>query len=622
MKRIRSITILVRNHSTSLRSRRQSLAQGKRSATKCSGAQPWVRRALKFLARLSGRQNLDCGESLLSPAKAGSLIQSGAPSRVPLASPASPWAKLCRLIRRLAAAFDLNWPSFERRKHFVNLFGSLVIIGLFSLEAFARVGGGGSYGGGGGSGGSGGGGGGAGALVYMLVRFLLWLTIEHPVIGIPVDIIVIGLVIYWFARPSKQQSLNLTSSSLAGAPDPVATVAQQSFQREFNQLRRFDPNFSEIIFTDFCYALYGRAHEARGRGPRAVDELSPYLSESARASLLQLNPPNLKAVEGIIVGAMQVADIRGLDTPTVTITIEFDANYTEFTPRQGDPRGEMSYYVRERWVLERKRDVLSPTPEQATALHCPRCGAALQKDTTGACAFCGAKIESGEFQWYVRSVTTLHREAKGPLLTSDVQEVGTNYPTITQPNFPAVRTAFEQNDPSFSWADFQARARLIFNELQAAWSLLNWERARPHETDSIFQMHRYWIDAYQRQGLRNALDKCQITAMQPVKIKVDAFYNSITLRIFAEGYDYTIDKNGRVVAGSNKNLRRWSEYWTFIRNSKAKPGPARADLNCPNCGAPLKINATGICEFCGGKITSGEFDWVLSKIEQDESYAG
>ena len=110
--------------------------------------------------------------------------------------------------------------------------------------------------------------------------------------------------------------------------------------------------------------------------------------------------------------------------------------------------------------------------------------------------------------------------------------------------------------------------------------------------------------------------------MQPVKIKEDAFYNAITLRIFAQGYDYTVDQTGRVVSGSNNNLRRWSEYWTFIRNREAKPAHARADLNCPNCAAPLKVSATGICEFCGGKISSGEFDWVLSKIEQDESYAG
>jgi len=498
-------------------------------------------------------------------------------------------------------------------------FSVILSAALMAGEAFARVGGGQGYGGGG-SGGGGGGGDGVGALVYLLVRLLIWLTFEHPAIGIPIDIIVIVLVVLWFRR-SSQKSIRVASYDI-GTQDAVALAQQQQgFQRAFNQLRRFDPNFSEIIFTDFCYALYGRAHNARGKGPKALDELSPYLSESARASLKQ-NPPNLKAVEGIIVGAMQVVDVRGLETPTVKISIEFDANYTEFTPREGDPRGEMTYYVRERWELERKRDVLSPTPEQATALHCPRCGAPLQKDTVGACAFCQTKIESGEFQWYVRSIVTLNREAKGPLLTSNVPEIGTLNRTITQPNFPAVRAAFEQNNPSFTWADFQARARLIFTELQAAWSLLNWERARPHETDNIFQMHRYWIDAYQRQGLRNALDQCKITAMQPVKIKMDAFYSAITLRIFAEGYDYTVDKAGRVVAGSKKNLRQWSEYWTFVRYSKARPTAARADLNCPNCGAPLKVNATGICEFCGGKITSGEFDWVLSKIEQDESYAG
>jgi predicted lipid-binding transport protein (Tim44 family) len=494
---------------------------------------------------------------------------------------------------------------------------ALLFTALCAGEVFARVGGGQSYGGGGSGGG---GGGGIGTLIFLLIRFLLYLTIEHPVIGIPLDLIVIGVVIYWFARPSKS---TVTSTPIvSGGGAATAPARQDGFQREFNQLRRFDPNFSEIIFTDFCYALYARAHDARGQGAAALELLSPYLSEPARGSLRQLNPPNLKAVEGIIVGAMQVADVRDLTTPVVQISIEFEANYTEVVARDGAAPSQMSYYVRERWELERKRDVLSPSPEQATALHCPRCGAPLQKDTVGACAFCGTKIESGEFQWYVQSVTTLGREARGPLLTSDVPEIGTDYPTVLQPNFPAVHATFEQNNSSFSWADFQARAALIFNELQAAWSTLNWERARPHETDNIFQMHRYWIDAYKRQGLRNALDQCQITAMQPCKIKEDAFYNAITLRIFAEGYDYTVDGAGKVVAGSKSKLRRWSEYWTFVRNRNAKPAPARADLNCPNCGAPLKVNVTGICEFCGGKITSGEFDWVLSKIEQDESYAG
>jgi len=145
---------------------------------------------------------------------------------------------------------------------------ALIGIVLVATETFARVGGGQSYAGGGGSGGGGGG----GALIYLVIRLMLWLTIEHPVIGIPLDIIVIALVIYWFAKPAKR-SISIGTSAVAAAPDAVSTaVQQQNFQKAFNQLRRFDPNFSEIIFIDFCYALYGKAHEARGRGAKALDE--------------------------------------------------------------------------------------------------------------------------------------------------------------------------------------------------------------------------------------------------------------------------------------------------------------------------------------------------------------
>jgi Tim44-like domain len=493
---------------------------------------------------------------------------------------------------------------------------------LFPSAALARVGGGSSYSGGGGHGG--GGGSGDGGAIIGIVRLLFWLTVEYPAVGVPVDIVVVGFVVYRFARSGRTPSETYSSRQLETVTGAVVLGAMQSQNpaRAFAQLRKFDPNFSEIVFTDFCYALYGKAHDARGHGAATLDQFSPYLSEAARQSLLQRNPSGLKEVKGIIVGALQIESVNGLEKPVVHISLLFETNYTEVVDTGGGKVSEMTYYVRERWQLERKRDVLSPTPAQATALHCPKCGAPLQKDTVGACAFCGAKIESGEFQWYVRGIVLLGREAKGPLLTSDVPEVGTDLPSVVQPGFRDIRIAFEKNNPTFSWGEFQARARLIFDELQAAWSTLNWERARPHETDNLFQMHQYWIDAYRRQHLRNVLDQPRITAMQPVKLLEDAFYHAITLRIGAQGYDYTVTDSGKVVSGSKTSLRTWSEYWTFVRSRQAKPGPARADLNCPNCGAPLKINSAGICEFCGGKITSGEFDWVLSRIEQDESYAG
>ena len=67
--------------------------------------------------------------------------------------------------------------------------------------------------------------------------------------------------------------------------------------------------------------------------------------------------------------------------------------------------------------------------------------------------------------------------------------------------------------------------------------------------------------------------------------------------------------------------RAYTEYWTLIRGTHRR-GPTRTDLACSNCGAPLDVNMAGHCKYCSQKVTTGDFDWVLSRIEQDEVYAG
>ena len=34
--------------------------------------------------------------------------------------------------------------------------------------------------------------------------------------------------------------------------------------------------------------------------------------------------------------------------------------------------------------------------------------------------------------------------------------------------------------------------------------------------------------------------------------------------------------------------------------------------NCPNCGAPLEISSSGVCEYCGSVVTTGQYSWVLT----------
>ena len=476
---------------------------------------------------------------------------------------------------------------------------------LFAVEVLARVGGGESYSGGGssssGGGSSGGGGGGGGEFLWLIIRFLFWLTVEHPIIGIPVDIVVILAVVKWLRSRADMSAVQVATTR---APERAARM---------DALRRFDPNFSEITFADFCYSLYARAHTARGAGD--LDRYAPYLSAGARNALRSRNPKGLREVKGIVIGSFKVTALRGIDTATITATVACEANYTEVSDG-----GEQSWYVREQWTLERRRDILSPPPEKAKADHCPRCGAALATRTDGSCEYCGAKIESGAFQWFVRAISLTGREERGPLLTSNVPEQGTDTPTRYQHQFGERRKSFNESNPGFDWAAFDRRVREVAVELQNAWTARDWERVRPLETESLFQMHRYWIDAYIRQKLRNVVGDFRVLRVEPVKIDADAFYESITVRIWAEGRDHTIAEDGRVVSGLATEMRRWSEYWTFIRSRGATTGGTTARA-CPNCGAKVAVGATGVCEFCGGKLTTGEFDWILSRIEQDESYS-
>ena len=413
--------------------------------------------------------------------------------------------------------------------------------------------------------------------------------------GLVFIFLIVAIILIAIVISAQQSTSALTVQSSAEVPPIV----------DMSALRRFDPNFSEIVFTDFCYSLYARLYEALGRG--AVDNLAPYVDKGVRDGLKQY-AAGLTSIDEIVIGSFAVVAFRGIDTPWVEADVDFESNYTE-------SRGSAirRFYVRERWTLTRARDVLSPVPEKAKAQHCPKCGAPLQTRSDGACLHCGTIVRDGSFQWFVRTIRALEKDERPRDLGGSAPESGTDNPTIYQPRIAEKRQDFTD------WTAFEQRVRLVANELQAAWTSRDWKRAQSYETGALFQMHRYWIDEYLRQHLRNVVENFKVGHIEVVKIARDAFYDAITVRMYASGQDYTVDENGTIVGGSPIGVRRWSEYWTFIRSRTA----AAADAHiCPNCGAPLADGQSVVCDYCGGKITTGEFPWLLSRIEQDDSYRG
>ncbi len=508
-----------------------------------------------------------------------------------------------------------------RRKHrtWLVVGGVLAIALLFSFAAFARPGGGQSYSGSSrssgssgssyrssGGGNSSGGGGDASGLVLQLIL----LCFQYPALGVPLLVIVVGFFIAKGVLGSRQKGWSTTTAEDVQQVQQVEQTALVP-RTELDRIRALDPGFSLVLFEDFAYMLYAAVQRARGLGTQPIAAyLDPTLAQ-------QLVDQQLADVQGIVIGALRYVRLAGLQGPMLEIELELESNYVEL-PKSGAQR---RFYAVDRMVLTRATTARSRPFARAQTLDCPNCGAPLESVRGTQCSYCQQNVGFGRFDWMVKSLESMNREPRGPLLTSDAPEEGTELPTVVDRGAQQRFAELQQKDPEVGWQALQGRVGLIFHELHAAWSGREALRIRPYVSDNLFQSMYYWIDLYTQEKCRNITENPSIMRVDLANVTSDAYYDAITLRVFATGLDYTISDEGKLLSGSRSKPRIYSEYWTLIRGT-ARKGAPRREPQCPHCGAPMKISMTGQCEYCRVKVTSGEFDWVLSRIEQDESYGG
>lgn len=409
-----------------------------------------------------------------------------------------------------------------------------------------------------------------------------------------------------FLKEFRKKAVYEPTSEDAGSTAPTRSSSPSVADR----LRAVDPSFSEPVFLEWATLLYVRAQTARGGDTEALE---PWFTTPAEQLGPKLGTFTITKVRGVVVGSQKLlAPERheGFDT----LGVQFQACLTATVGQK-----EQSLYLSDRWLFRRKRGVASRTPETVEREGCPLCGSPYERSSLGRCQSCNASLAPGASDWGVYSTTIQRLETRPPLLEGAVEELGTDLPTVFDEGLETGLAALEQ--AGFDRARFLERANTIFFALQAGWTNQAWDTLRPYETESVFQSHRFWMEEYKKQGLKNVLTGVKLRELELVKATTDAAYEALTCRMHASMRDSTVSvKTGTIVGGNPKADRDFTEYWTFLRRPGAKG--AQDDAQCPNCGAPLKVTQAGICEYCQASITRGQFDWVLSRIEQDEDYEG
>jgi len=179
--------------------------------------------------------------------------------------------------------------------------------------------------------------------------------------------------------------------------------------------------------------------------------------------------------------------------------------------------------------------------------------------------------------------------------------------------------AIEAHDPAFNQSAFLSDVERAFFTVEEAWTELKPDMSRQVMADGVWQQHKAQIEGYEHNGTRNVLDGLALGKASIISASSDQTYDMITVRLLAACADYDIDvASGKVVRGNKHDMSQWQEDWTFQRSSSAttKADGGTLKKQCPNCGAPLDLDLAGVCKFCKAPVMSGDYDWVLSRIDQ------
>lgn len=176
----------------------------------------------------------------------------------------------------------------------------------------------------------------------------------------------------------------------------------------------------------------------------------------------------------------------------------------------------------------------------------------------------------------------------------------------------------KERDPGFNESRFLEDVSNLYVRMQNAWTARDLTPIRTRLTSELYAKSDRQVQTYIKNAQTNHVERISILNSKIAGCTRDERNDIITVDFTARVVDYvTDDRTGNIVRGSNSRELFMTYRWTFIRTlGKVTFEAGEADgKHCPSCGAPIDLNQSAVCEYCGTVVESGDYDWVLSNIQ-------
>jgi uncharacterized tellurite resistance protein B-like protein len=476
------------------------------------------------------------------------------------------------------------------------------------VVALARIGGGQHYSSGHSYGsGSSGGGGGGGVPIGLLFDAIIF-TFQHPLIMIPFWIVV-GIV--WWSYQKTYSPTATTQKALEKAEAEFRTrVDRRDIDGWVNALKLKDPGFELAAFEGKVRELFVRAQEAWFL--RNLEPVRPFMSDATyQRFVVQLGLLSAQGVRDAIadVEVLEVLPVgldqsQWFDTLHVRITarmrdVDVPASTSDDAARAAAKRAELEEFI-EVWSFVRKPGTRTKIGADLYQGKCPNCGAPFDGGAANNCSFCGAILNSGNYDWTLSEITQGVEAVHGYELVDGLLEA-------------------READPALNLEVLEDRAALVFWKYIQTQSEGQPGKLAKLATGAFLQSVEQELQVLRSSGRRKVFLECAVGAVNTRLLRVEGGRQQAHMEI-----RWSARMGTGPASGETPRLPTVPQRWMFVltRAPGAKTNVANgvSTNRCPNCNAPLTDSLSPSCDFCGAMLANGDGDWVLLSADPFEAW--
>ena len=172
-------------------------------------------------------------------------------------------------------------------------------------------------------------------------------------------------------------------------------------------------------------------------------------------------------------------------------------------------------------------------------------------------------------------------------------------------------------DPNFDPMALQTKLSNLYVQMQNCWTEKDITPLRPYFTDAYWAQMDRQLNTLRTTGCTNYVERISVLGVNLEGFAQSAGMDRIVATLSARITDYTLsDKTGELIKGDRRAEKFMTYEYTLIRPTGAttQAEGGLQTVNCPNCGAPLNLNATAKCPYCGSVVTVDANDFMISNI--------